>query len=83
MVEFNVKKLVRGIVDVALVIFGAAWVWALFTFAQGTMDTSMAAEEVSKYQIECLLVLIAANIFMVILFRIRKKITMKIEEEQK
>ena len=82
MVEFNVKKLIRGIIDVALAIFGMIWVWALFTFAQGTMDTSMAAEEVTRYQIESLIALVAANIFMVILFRFRKKITIKIDEEQ-
>lgn len=82
MVEFDVRKLIRGIIDVALVIFGALWVWALFTFAQGTMDTSMEAQEVARYQIEALLVLVAANIFMVILFRFRKKITIKIDEEK-
>lgn len=82
MVEFSGKKLVRAIIDVALVIFGVIWVWALFTFAQGTMDTSMASEEVTRYQIEALLALIVANIFMVILFKFRKKITIKIDEEQ-
>lgn len=83
MIEFNWKRLVRAIVDVVLVIFGIIWVWSLFTFAQGTMDTSMAAEEVTRYQIEALIALVIANIIMVILFKIRKKLTEKLDEEAK
>lgn len=83
MIEFNWKRLVRAIVDVVLVILGIIWVWALFTFAQGTMDTSMAAEEVTRYQIEALIALVIANIIMVILFKIRKKLTEKLDEEAK
>ncbi len=83
MEEFNLKKLVRAIIDIVLVLLGVVWVLALLTFANGTMDNSMAAEEVTRYQIEALIRLIAANVIMVILFKIRKKITEKIDEEAK
>ncbi len=83
MEEFNLKKLVRAIIDIVLVLLGVVWVLALLTFANGTMDNSMAAEEVTRYQIEALIRLIAANVIMVILFKIRKKITEKLDEEAK
>lgn len=83
MEEFNLKKLVRAIIDIVLVLLGIVWVLALLTFANGTMDNSMAAEEVTRYQIEALIRLVVANVIMVILFKIRKKITEKLDEEAK
>lgn len=81
MIEFNVKRFIRIIVDVILVICGVVWVRALFTFANGTMDNSMESLDVARYQIEALVVLIVANVFMVILFKIRKWLKEKIDEE--
>lgn len=83
MIEFSWKRLIKGVIDVCLVILGIAWVWSLFSFASGTMDTSMAVEEVSRYQIESLAVLIVCNIIIVILFKIRKKIQEAIDGERK
>ena len=83
MVEFSFKRLMKGIIDVFLVILGIIWVWSLFTFAQGTMDNSMAAEEVTRYQLESLAVLIVCNIIIVVLFKFRKKIKETIDEEAK
>lgn len=72
--EFDGKRLIRGLVDAGLVLCGVIWLYSLFTFAGGTMDTSMEAEAVTHYQLWALAVLVGSNILLVVLFKIRKKI---------
>ena len=72
--EITGKKLLCVLIDIVLVICGIVWVYNLFTFANGTMDTSMEAEAVTRYQLESLVILIVANVIMVVLFKVRAKI---------
>ena len=81
MVEFDAKRLLRIVIDGVLILCGIVWVYNLFTFANGTMDTTMEAEAVTRYQLEALAVLIVTNILMVLLFKGRKKLVEKMEEE--
>ncbi|MBQ9927448.1 MAG: hypothetical protein IJO65_05680 [Lachnospiraceae bacterium] len=78
--EITGKKLLCVLIDIVLVICGIVWVYNLFTFANGTMDTSMEAEAVTRYQLESLVILIVANVIMVVLFKVRAKIKALMEK---
>lgn len=78
--EITGKKLLCVLIDIVLVICGIVWVYNLFTFANGTMDTSMEAEAVIRYQLESLVILIVANVIMVVLFKVRAKIKALMEK---
>ena len=78
--EITGKKLLCVLIDIVLVICGIVWVYNLFTFANGTMDTSMEAEAVTRYQLESLVILIVANVIMVVLFKVRTKIKALMEK---
>lgn len=78
--EITGKKLLCVLIDIVLVICGIVWVYNLFTFANGTMDTSMEAEAVTRYQLESLIILIVANVIMVVLFKVRAKIKALMEK---
>lgn len=81
MLEFNGKRLLRVVIDAGLIICGIVWGYSLLTFAGGTMDTSMEAEAVTRYQLKALAALIISNVIIVILFKFRKKIKEKMDEE--
>ena len=81
MLDFSPKNIVKTLMDIVLIICGVIWIFALFKFANGTMDTTMEAEAVTIYQLKALAVLIVTNIIMVVLFKGRKKIVEKMEED--
>ena len=78
--EITGKKLLCVLIDIVLVICGIVWVYNLFIFANGTMDTTMEAEAVTRYQLESLAILVVANVIMVVLFKVRAKIKALTEE---